>query len=275
MTESELLAFVRAKLPHLQSRAKFLAEAIAQNLPVFTQKRDQIHLILKGEAIALTEWSDLERRRFPVRTKEVQAVLSACRRMGKLLDELRRRFKANPESIVGLVGLTSAVNDVHRTCELIREHYAWEKRFPIGREIGEFAAAPKPIASARLTTLLFNVRLLDEAIASCSLNPLLTAHLAALGGTPKKQGSKRKRRRTSPRAEAPLTNKQVEAMQLVGECKGNFAAAAKAAGKSRQAMKKLYDKGASKVGLAAPKHRTQRLPTDRRGQEMIPSPEDE
>jgi hypothetical protein len=62
---------------------------------------------------------------------------------------------------------------------------------------------------------------------------------------------------------------QTEAVQLVGEHKGNIAAAAKAAGKSRAAMDKLYRKGITKLGKKAIEHATQKLPTDRRGQETI------
>jgi hypothetical protein len=81
----------------------------------------------------------------------------------------------------------------------------------------------------------------------------------------------RRRRRQSPKKIAPLTSQQVEAMQLVAEHKGDISAAARFAGKSRQAMKKLYDKAAAKVGMkAAPKPKTQKLPEDRRGQANVP-----
>jgi len=83
------------------------------------------------------------------------------------------------------------------------------------------------------------------------------------------------RRRASPRKPTPLTAAQTEAMQLVGEHKGNFAAAAKAAGKSRTMMIKLYEKATAKLGKKAVKHLTQRLPTDHRGQEIIAAEEEE
>jgi hypothetical protein len=79
--------------------------------------------------------------------------------------------------------------------------------------------------------------------------------------------AQRKRRRCPPRNPTRLTAEQTEAVQLVGEHKGNITAAARAAGKSRQAMKKLYDKAMKKLGAAGVKNpRTKALPTDRRGQ---------
>ena len=57
-------------------------------------------------------------------------------------------------------------------------------------------------------------------------------------------------------------------MQLVGEHKGDFTAAAAAAGKSRQAMTTLYQKACRKLGRSAVEKaaKTQGLPTDGRGQ---------
>jgi predicted DNA-binding protein (UPF0251 family) len=81
----------------------------------------------------------------------------------------------------------------------------------------------------------------------------------------------RKRRRTSERKPTPLTTGQLEAFQLVAEHKGNVSSAARQAGKSRQAMKKLYDKAKEKLaatGVQLPK--TVRLPVDKRGQAFVP-----
>jgi predicted DNA-binding protein (UPF0251 family) len=84
----------------------------------------------------------------------------------------------------------------------------------------------------------------------------------------KKPRAPSRRRRVSPRKAVPLTGKQSEAMHLVGEHKGNITRAAKAAGKSRQAMKKLYEAACKKLGRAAhPSPKTRRLETDARGQE--------
>lgn len=85
----------------------------------------------------------------------------------------------------------------------------------------------------------------------------------------------RKRRRQSATKIAPLTTEQAEAMHLVGEHKGNVTTAAKAAGKTRQAMKKLYDKALKKLGqTAAKKPQTKPLRTDRRGQDDLSGSDD-
>jgi hypothetical protein len=82
-----------------------------------------------------------------------------------------------------------------------------------------------------------------------------------------------RRRRTGEMKITPLTEKQVEAVQLIGEHKGNIAAAARSAGKSPAAMKKLYDKANRKLGKKAiEKIKTQRLPKDQRGQAMVADP---
>jgi hypothetical protein len=96
------------------------------------------------------------------------------------------------------------------------------------------------------------------------------------GADPARQPTRRRkaRRRATARAPQPLTPKQTEAMHLVGEHKGNIAAAARAAGKSRTAMDKLYKKATAKLGKKAIKHFTQRLPQDNRGQETIAAEEE-
>jgi hypothetical protein len=83
-----------------------------------------------------------------------------------------------------------------------------------------------------------------------------------------KRRRRSKHRRSPPKKPRPLTEKQTEAMQLVGEHKGDITAAARAAGKSRQAMAKLYQKACAKLGQSVREKapQTRRLPTDRRGQ---------
>jgi predicted DNA-binding protein (UPF0251 family) len=95
-------------------------------------------------------------------------------------------------------------------------------------------------------------------------------------GMPTQPKSQRKRRRRANRKQVPLTGKQLEAVELVGVHKGNFAAAARAAGKSRQALQSLYEKAMKKMGRSASvlKAKTQRLPEDRRGQVNLAAPEE-
>jgi hypothetical protein len=95
-------------------------------------------------------------------------------------------------------------------------------------------------------------------------------YLQLLGEETAKQ--RKRYRKSSKRAPTPLTPAQIEAMQLVAEYDGDFTAAGSAAGKSRQAMRKLYNKACEKLGkstvLKAAK--TQALPLDHRGQVNVP-----
>jgi len=101
-----------------------------------------------------------------------------------------------------------------------------------------------------------------------------TSEPSALNGEQKIAGEKlpkttRRRRRIHQERTYPLTVKQIDAVLIVKEHKGNFAAAARAAGKSRAAIMKLYEKAASKLGKKDFKLLTQRLPRDARGQEIV------
>lgn len=85
----------------------------------------------------------------------------------------------------------------------------------------------------------------------------------------------RKRHRQSATKIYELTPEQAEAMHLIGEHKGNVTTAAKAAGKTRQAMQKLYGKALIKLGKAAVKKpQTKPLRTDQRGQDDVTGSDD-
>ena len=73
-----------------------------------------------------------------------------------------------------------------------------------------------------------------------------------------------------------LAANETEAMQIVGEHKGNITAAAKQAGKSRQAMGRTYQNACRKLGISAARHSdltARPLPSDRRGQVSLPYPD--
>ncbi len=82
-------------------------------------------------------------------------------------------------------------------------------------------------------------------------------------------GTTTRRRRKGRQKARALTEKQAEAVQLVGEHKGNRTAAAEAAGVSRQVMTRRYEAAMRKLGRSALKHRTVPLPQDRRGQSSV------
>jgi hypothetical protein len=94
------------------------------------------------------------------------------------------------------------------------------------------------------------------------------AEQAAERQTDRTPRPRKRRRKPSLVKPTPLTGKQAEAMQIVAEHQGDFTAAAKALGKSRQGVKKLYDKACAKLGKKAVEKaaKTQRLPSDHRGQ---------
>ena len=95
------------------------------------------------------------------------------------------------------------------------------------------------------------------------------------GGEKKQQKPRRKRRRRKADSPPPLTAKQTEAVQIVGECKGNIAEAARQLGRDPSTVRQHYQAGMGKLGKKAVKHGTTRLPSDRRGQENVSSDDDQ
>jgi hypothetical protein len=85
-----------------------------------------------------------------------------------------------------------------------------------------------------------------------------------------------RRRRTPDRRAKPLTPRQAEAMQMVGEHKGNYSAAARAMGVTPQRVRALYGEACQKLGISATKKgKAGRLPTDRRGQPTVAAESEE
>ena len=87
------------------------------------------------------------------------------------------------------------------------------------------------------------------------------------------RGTQRRKKRSSDKVK-PLTPRQSEAIQIVGECKGNFADAARRMGLDRTTVKQHYDAGMKKLGRKPIQHGTQSVPFDRRGQVHL-SPDDD
>ncbi len=83
----------------------------------------------------------------------------------------------------------------------------------------------------------------------------------------------RKRKRQAMKA-SPLTAKQTEAVQVVGECKGSFAEAGRRLGVDRKTVQQHYQAAMKKLGKSAVKHATQSLPSDRRGQADLSADDD-
>ncbi len=87
----------------------------------------------------------------------------------------------------------------------------------------------------------------------------------------KRHGGGRKRQSSVDRK---LTPKQVEAAQIVGECKGSIADAARRLGKNPKTIRQHYNAAMEKMGKTAVKHATHALPADRRGQANIAEGQD-
>jgi hypothetical protein len=102
------------------------------------------------------------------------------------------------------------------------------------------------------------------------IRTILAICLAGLKG----KGKKRIRRQSKPREPRPLTAKEVEAVQIVGECKGNIAEAARRLGKDRKTVDEAYKSGLGKLGKEPVKRGTQTLPRDRRGQTYLAADDD-
>ena len=124
----------------------------------------------------------------------------------------------------------------------------------------------------RTATLLLTARAMSSSLVDWATEIEAEAKENAIAGTPVKR--RRKRARKTERKTVPLTHQQTEAAQLVGEHEGNFTKSGAAAGKSRQAIAKLYRKAMKKLGkTATPKPRTKSLPVDHRGQADVADPE--
>lgn len=84
----------------------------------------------------------------------------------------------------------------------------------------------------------------------------------------------RRKNRVKPATERPLSALQSETVQVVGECKGNYAEAAKRMGKDRKTVEECYKTAMKKLGRAIVKHKTKAMGTDRRGQADIGTDDD-
>jgi len=89
------------------------------------------------------------------------------------------------------------------------------------------------------------------------------------GDTAKPPLRRRRRPPMNPKGR-PLTAKQTEAVQIVGECKGNYAEAARRVGKDRKTVEQHYRAAMRKLGkIVLPKPKLRALPQDRRGQPNV------
>jgi DNA-binding CsgD family transcriptional regulator len=87
------------------------------------------------------------------------------------------------------------------------------------------------------------------------------------------EGKPRRRRKVDPKPR-PLTDKQTEAVHMVGECKGNVTEAANRLGRDRKTVEQHYKAAMKKLGKSQSEHLTIQSRADRRGQATIATGDD-
>ncbi len=94
--------------------------------------------------------------------------------------------------------------------------------------------------------------------------------------TQKRPKRKRKRASDKPRKPRPLTPRQIEVAQIVGECKGNMAVAARRLGRDRSTVAEIYGAAMAKLGKEAVRSpdKTRLFVRDKRGQEAVSREDD-
>jgi len=112
---------------------------------------------------------------------------------------------------------------------------------------------------------------IQEALAAADVL-LRWCYEAEAKGKPAK--AKRTRRGTRDRKPRPLTPRQTEVVQIVGECRGDIAKAAKRLGLHRKTVAEAYRAGLKKLGKVAVTHGTRLYSRDRRGQADISDADD-
>ena len=90
--------------------------------------------------------------------------------------------------------------------------------------------------------------------------------------------AKRRRNRHGERSRkpSPLTQRQAEVIQVVGECKGNIAQAARQLGRDRKTIEQTYRAGMEKLGktVIQSKDKTRLFSRDKRGQALVSDADD-
>jgi predicted DNA-binding protein (UPF0251 family) len=109
-----------------------------------------------------------------------------------------------------------------------------------------------------------------DKMLSSKFDALLSA-LKQVQPVIKKPAAKRRRRPAMNSKLKPLTEKQTEAVQIFGECQGNFAEAARRLGIDRKTFVERYNAACRKLGRKVVQRtiNTKVMPTTRRGQESI------
>ena len=160
-----------------------------------------------------------------------------------------------------ICGLAAMVRGASMQLAKIGDLYAGQSNSPYF-----YGMEKKPWAKVR-SDLLRWLRKLQQA--------LLMAR-AFCSDAQKRRKPKRKRASDKPRKPRPPTLRQLEVIQIVGECIGNLSAAARKLGRDRKTIEGSYRAGMMKLGKTVynSKDKTRLLARDRRGQATVSEDDD-
>lgn len=163
-----------------------------------------------------------------------------------------------PQDVVEvLFAIFASRSDVENATRLRRLHREFQHTLPLGRPVTPLPSSEKSLlrrsvekAAGRMVEFLQEVKQREA-----------------------KPKPKRRRASDKPRKPRPPTQRQLEAIQIVGECRGNVAEAARRLGKDRKTVEEAYRTGMAKAGKEVfwqnKKTKTRLLIRDKRGQETV------
>ncbi len=161
--------------------------------------------------------------------------------------------------------------------ELMEPKFSWLPKGPRHLEIvvrrHNLTEEEAAITCAKLAEIIRVVALhRSEQVAPAKPKQDGPAEQAAVSVDTQKQ----RRRGTAPRKPRPLTARQAEVVQIVGECKGVIAVAARQLGRDRKTVAEIYKAAMAKLGksVVRSKDKTRLLPRDKRGQEAVSDADD-
>ncbi|MBL8828306.1 MAG: response regulator transcription factor [Planctomycetaceae bacterium] len=201
-----------------------------------------------------------------------------CEREGKLLfineafagiRDLKRAIEGRGERVPLIV---RAIDNAARLCNALSKCGQWRDWNTAGELPGSDEDRQRIVACVRSAANVERYFATDERYREEYLRygEDAVAVLEELRrGAKQKQTERAQKQRRRSRAEAsprPLTPKQVEVMQVFGECKGNLAEVARRLSRDRATVKEHYQAATKKMGAQATRPKTERLRSDLRGQ---------
>jgi predicted DNA-binding protein (UPF0251 family) len=209
-----------------------------------------------------------------------QIVAEYADRLEKLTEADKTQFES---ALCNLSKWIVASNDLVRSADLFRGHFKGPPKSIAGihaasyHELGRAIAfrvehafdseqRPKSLSLLRFDPSWLVTRIEDEAVRANRPPPGAADESARLRPPPKQR-----RRATKPRKPKALTSRQAEVIQIVGECKGNIAAAARRLGRNQKTVAESYKAAMAKIGktVVRSKDKARLLPRDKRGQEIV------